>query len=84
MSMSPASIANILNAADNLSSLRFHVSQFENKRPELRCIIHALPGLSKEDHEKLAAALNAVVFPVVQQHCATLLKKAANQLREHL
>ncbi len=82
--MSPDTIANILNAADNLGRLRFSAAQFENKSPELRCLILNLPGITKKDHESLAEELNEAIAPVIKRRCGTLMNIAANQLRPYL
>ncbi len=82
--MSHSSAADAINAADNIRSIEFYATQYENKSPELHCRIFKLPGLTKAEHEALAGELNAVVGPVIDRFAERLLSRAANQLRPYL
>ena len=78
------SVADMLNTADNVSSIEFYVSKRDNSPAELNCRIFGLPSMSKADVEALAAKLNVAITPVKTSIESTLQNKAANQLRRFL
>lgn len=82
--VSTLTIVDMLLAAEGIDRIKFYVSKAENSPAELKCRVHALPGMSKAQIEDLALKLNEAIAPVLTREMNVPMNKAANQLRRFL